>query len=106
MRSTEFWKHEVRTLFERHGGTVTEESPLGGGRSADLRAARGQQVRFVEVETGRSDLLANLAKYAPDVDLVVFCTSSAVADRYREVIGRERPSTRRLTPAELDDVGA
>jgi hypothetical protein len=100
----EFWKHEIRTLLERHGWTVAEEFSLGAGRSADLRAERAGHVRFIEVETGRSDIAANLAKYPPDADLVVFFTNATVAARYRDLVLRERPAARCLTPAEVDQI--
>ncbi|HEX6641370.1 MAG TPA: DUF87 domain-containing protein [Thermoanaerobaculia bacterium] len=102
----EFWKHELRTLLERHGYTVTEEYPLGGGRTADLRAEREGHVRFVEVETGRSDIPANIVKYQLGDDLVVFFTSADVAQRYRDLVMLDRPGTRCLTPTEIDRVAA
>ena len=55
---------------------------------------------FVEVETGRSDIAANLAKYHDDNDLVVLFTNDTAA-RYRDLILLARPSTRCLTTAEL-----
>jgi hypothetical protein len=99
----EFWKHDVRTALERQGYTVTEEFPLGGGKSADLRAERAGRVLFVEVETGRSDVAANVAKYG-DADLVVFFTSEDVAAQYRPLIALDRPATRCCTPADLDQL--
>ena len=50
----EFWKHEVRRALERRGWIVAEEFALGGGKTADLRADRGERTLFIEVETGRS----------------------------------------------------
>lgn len=102
----EFWKHELRTVLERKGWAVAEEFALGGGKSADLRAGRGDRVLFVEVETGRSDIAANVAKYPSDVDLVVFFTSAEVAQRYRDLVMLDRPGTRCLTPTEIDCIAA
>lgn len=96
----EFWKHELRTRLQRRGYTIAEEYALGAGRTADLRAERQGQVLFVEVETGRSDIAANLAKYHDDNDLVVLFTNDTAA-RYRDLILLARPSTRCLTTAEL-----
>jgi len=97
----EFWKHELRTILERADWLVAEEFALGGGKSADLRADRGDRALFVEVETGRSDIAANVAKYPSDVDLVMFFTSAEVAQRYRDLVLLDRPGTRCLTPADL-----
>ncbi len=100
----EFWKHELRVRFERHGYTVVLEHPLGAGKTADLYAERNGHVIFVEVETGRSDVTANLAKYAPSDDLVVLFTSDTVAARYLPLVTLNRPHTRCCTPATVDAV--
>ena len=102
----EYWKHELRVLLERRGWLVAEEFALGGGRTADLRADRRERVLFIEVETGRSDIAANVAKYASDADLIVFFTSADVAQRYRDLVTLDRPATLCLTPSELDRIGA
>lgn len=100
----EFWKHELRTLLERRGYAVAEEFPLGGGKTADLRAERGERVLFIEVETGRSDIAANVAKYPSDAQLIVFFTSADVAQQYRTLVLLDRPATRCITPTEIEQV--
>jgi hypothetical protein len=102
----EYWKHELRVLLERHGYDVAEEFALGGGKTADLRADRGDHAIFIEVETGRSDIAANIAKYPDDVQLVVFFTNVEIARRYRELVLLDRPSTRCLTPTEIEQLAA
>jgi len=102
----EFWKHELRSVLQRHGYEVAEEFALGGGKTADLRAARNERVLFIEVETGRSDIAANVAKYSSDADLIVFFTSADIAARYRELVLLDRPGTRCLTPADVDRIAA
>ncbi len=100
----EFWKHELRQVLERHGWRVNEEFALGGGKTADLRAKRDRHVLFVEVETGRSDIAANVAKYPPNAALVMFFTSEDVAAQYRSLIALDRPATRCITPADMDQL--
>jgi len=102
----EFWKHELHAVLQRHGYAVAEEFPLGGGKTADLRADRSDHVLFIEVETGRSDIAANVAKYPSDADLIVFFTSAEVAQRYRDLVMLDRPGTRCVTPAEIDQIAA
>jgi hypothetical protein len=102
----EFWKHELRRVLERHGYLIAEEFALGGGKTADLRADRDNRVLFIEVETGRSDIAANVAKYPSDAQLIVFFTSADVAQRYRDLVILDRPGTRCLTPTEIDQVAA
>lgn len=38
------------------------EKPLGGGRTVDIEAKRGDELIAVEIETGKSDAQANLTK--------------------------------------------
>jgi hypothetical protein len=102
----EFWKHELRRVLERYGWLVAEEFALGGGKTADLRADRRDRVLFIEVETGRSDIAANLRKYPDDVTLVVFFTSADVAARYRDLVLLDRPGTQCCTPADINQIGA
>jgi len=102
----ELWKHELHAVLQRHGYAVAEEFPLGGGKTADLRADRSDHVLFIEVETGRSDIAPNVAKYPSDADLIVFFTSAEVAQRYRDLVMLDRPGTRCVTPAEIDQIAA
>jgi hypothetical protein len=83
---------------------VVEEFPLGGGKTADLRAERSDRVLFIEVETGRSDIAANVAKYPSDAQLIVFFTSTDIAQQYRTLVLLDRPSTRCITPTEIEQV--
>lgn len=102
----EFWKHELRVLLGRQGYAVIEEYALGGGKTADLRAERDGRVLFIEIETGRSDIAANVAKYSADEELIVFFTNEEVAARYRALVLVDRPGTQCLTPREVDRLAA
>lgn len=102
----EFWKHELRIVLERRGYIVTEEYPLGGGKTADLRAERDGRVLFIEIETGRSDIAANVAKYPEHEELVLFFIDEEVAARYRALILVDRPGTQCLTPRDVDRLAA
>lgn len=100
----EFWKHELRVRLERQGFAVIDEHPLGGGKTADLRAQKNDRTLFIEIETGRSDIPANIAKYTEGEELIVFFTSDDVAARYRDLITLDRPATRCVTPGDIDHV--
>jgi len=63
-------------------------------------------VLFIEVETGRSDIAANVAKYPSDAEVVMLFTSAEVAARYRDLVMLDRHGTRFLTPADVDRLAA
>jgi energy-coupling factor transporter ATP-binding protein EcfA2 len=75
----EYWKYRVRLQLERRGYTVAEEQPVGGGKTVDVYGKRGDAEVWVEVETGRSDVGANIAKLEQLSGCkVVFLTDAAV----------------------------
>ena len=71
-----------------------------------MRAERDGHVLFIEVETGRSDVAANVAKYPRDADLVLLFTSKEVAAQYRDLVTLDRPGTRCITPADIDQLAS
>ena len=52
--------------FERKGYEITREHPIKGNGAVDLLAERPGERVVIEVETGKSDIKANLAKIPPD----------------------------------------
>ena len=90
----EYWKWRVRLHLERQGYVVTEEAPVGGGKTVDLHATRGDQQLWIEVETGRSDVAANIEKCRALSGRVVFVFTNPT--------DRERYRVNGLTTAELD----
>lgn len=81
----EYWKATIRRRLESWGWTVEEEAPLGGGKTADLRATLGDRTLYVEIETGRSDVAANAAKLSGlPGEVVFFLTPSAEEGAVRE----------------------
>ena len=97
----EWWKRKVRETLQRRDHAVTEEAPLGSGRTADLRATTANGELYVEVETGASDLSATLAKYPRKAQLVVFLTSERLLAACAPRIAAQRPETAVATPATL-----
>lgn len=101
----EWWKRVLREDFEKRGYAVTDEFSLGGGRTADLRAEKNGHVVFVEVETGRSDIPGNVAKYdGRQEELIVFFTSEEIAAKHRDLIALQHPAARCLTPTDRDAI--
>jgi hypothetical protein len=76
----EFWRQRLKERCERAGYTVTEEYAVGDGQRVDLAAVRGERRFFVEIETGKSDMSANVAKCVDKgAALIVFCTNATAA---------------------------
>lgn len=57
-----YWVERVRKYYERRGYSVVAEYPIGGGKTVDLLVERGDLKFPVEVETGKSDVEANIRK--------------------------------------------
>jgi len=56
------WKKRLAEYLRASGYAVTEEYPVGGGRTIDLVAERdGKRIAF-EIETGKSDAAGNVQK--------------------------------------------
>lgn len=70
----EYWRARLTRELQRLGYDVQCEVPVNGG-AADLAVAkRGRRV-LIEIETGKSDLVGNIAKCAPEA-LLIFCTNA------------------------------
>jgi len=57
-----YWKEMLAVYFREKGYRVTEEKPIGGGKSVDLVAENDKERIAVEIETGKSDAFYNLTK--------------------------------------------
>lgn len=81
------------------GWTVQKEYPIGGGEAVDLVATKnGRKIAF-EVETGHSDIAANVRKIPPGkFDKVVVVLTSAGA--------RAKAVAARLERSDVEVIGA
>jgi hypothetical protein len=68
----EFWRQRLVERCERAGYQITHEYPLGNGQRVDLCAQRGNEQIFLEVETGKSDIIANIKTAMSSVDPTPF----------------------------------
>jgi len=92
-----YWVHRTKAWLESQGYSVEQEVSIPGG-FVDLVATRGMERVAVEVETGRSDALGNVAKLAGkgyDRVLVV-AVEERVAEALRPLLG---PSVDVLGPS-------
>jgi hypothetical protein len=83
-----YWVMKVREQFERRGYEVTTEHPIPGDGVVDLLAERPGERVAVEIETGKSDISANLGKVrAAGFDrLVVVATCPAAVSACHRAI--------------------
>lgn len=101
----EYWKFIIADRLRKRGFTVTEEYAVGGGKTVDVHAERGEEHLFVEVETGRSDIGANAAKCAALRGTVLFVfTDAQVRDEHAADIRTALPTARLLTTADLREL--
>ncbi len=75
-----YWIGKVAEYFERKGYDITREHPIKGNGAVDILAERPGERVVVEVETGKSDIKANLVKIGKgDFDKVVLVATSPSA---------------------------
>ena len=58
----QYWKEKVAAKLRECGYSVQEEYPIGNGKTIDLVASKDGKRIAVEIETGKSDALANIRK--------------------------------------------
>jgi len=86
----EYWRHVVMEKLRELNFEVTAEYPIGEGKTVDLSGTKPGRVIYVEIETGRSDIPANVQKCAElDGTVVFFFTSQALAQEYASVLPRD-----------------
>jgi hypothetical protein len=95
----EYWRHVLAQRLTILGFQVVQEFPLGAGAAVDLRASKPGAVVYVEIETGKSDVAANVAKCrALDGKVIFFFTTAGARFQHAEVLS----NTLTLTPSELE----
>ncbi|MBN2560201.1 MAG: DUF87 domain-containing protein [Phycisphaerae bacterium] len=77
-----FWVQQAAAHFEQRGFDITAEHPVPGDGIIDLLATRPGERVAIEIETGKSDIRANVKKLgAAGFDrLVLIATSPAAVD--------------------------
>jgi hypothetical protein len=99
----EYWKHVIGERLREQGFTVTEEYATGGGKTVDLYAVRDEQRLAVEVETGRSDIMANVTKCAAlNAEVIFVFTDAQTRSMHEAAIQAALPAARLLTTADID----
>lgn len=77
-----YWHRRCKDHFQKQGYEVTREHFIPGDGAIDLLAHRGAERLAIEIETGKSDIDANLAKLRAagfDRIILVACSPAAVS---------------------------
>jgi len=75
-----YWVRQTSQYFEKRGYEITCEHPVKGNGAIDILAQRAGERIAVEVETGKSNIKANLDKIKDaGFDRIVFVATSATA---------------------------
>jgi hypothetical protein len=96
-----YWVRAIAEHLKTQGYKVAEEVPVGSGKTIDLIAKQdGKQIAF-EIETGKSDAVANIRKCreAGFEEIVVAATSAHVQDNLQRILPRLKTVTVKLVTA-------
>ena len=97
-----YWVRAIAEHIKNQGYDIGEEVPIGGGKTIDIVANRhGKQIAF-EIETGKSDTLANVQKCL-DIgidEVFVVATSKRVKDNLAAMI-KSHPGIKLVTGNEM-----
>jgi hypothetical protein len=75
-----YWVKQTAKFFEKRGYEVNHEHPIKGNGAIDILATKGSRKVAVEVETGKSNIKANLDKIKnAGFDRIVFVATSPTA---------------------------
>ncbi|MBN1817943.1 MAG: restriction endonuclease [Sedimentisphaerales bacterium] len=75
-----YWVQQTARYFQKRGYEVKQEHPVKGNGAIDLLAERAGERIAVEVETGQSNIKANLDKIKDaGFDRIIFVATSAAA---------------------------
>ena len=81
----EYWRATIRHILERHHYNVTDEYNVDEQRAVDLHATKGEHEVFVEIETGKSDITANIQKcQSLPGQVVFFFVTNELRDTWNE----------------------
>ena len=98
-----YWIGKATSYFESQGYAVTHEHLIKGNGSVDLLAERSGKRVAVEVETGKSDIKANVANVCNDGfdRVILIATSPSAVTACQQAVDSvkrgERPQVELLT---------
>ena len=100
----EYWKHKIAADLRAKGLDVQVEAPLETGGTVDILVQTEDGPRAIEVETGKSDVKANLEKcQKAGVTVTILVTDRDVQRRFAGLLPPEVKVLCTLNPDLLDE---
>ncbi len=88
----EYWKHNITAEFRAQGYSVEVEATLATGGTVDILVRTTKGAKAIEVETGKSDVEANIRKCQKAImPVAVVATSREVAQQLRQSLSSHVP---------------
>jgi len=84
----EFWKDKYADFYRNQGYDIAVEEPVGNGKSVDLVAKKDGFRIAIEIETGRSDIKANIEKcFAANFDKIIMVgTTELIEEKIKKIV--------------------
>jgi hypothetical protein len=85
-----YWVNRIIEHLHTQGYEIAKEVPIGGGRTVDIVARQNGRCIACEIETGKSDVAANVQKCleAGFSKIVVVATSAKLRDKLRRTLAK------------------
>jgi len=100
----EFWRARLKERCQARGYSVSEEYSLDNGKRVDLRAVSPGREFLIEIETGKSNIEANIEKCAGHPATVVLFFTNQQALAHAAGILSAHPSVIALCPNTLSSL--
>ncbi len=95
----EYWRAALKRVLQEHGYAVSEEYTIVEKSAVDLHGTKGEHHVSIEIETGKSDIAANIQKCAElSGTLVFFFVTTELRDQWRPALP---PDALAITPTDL-----
>lgn len=81
----EYWRQQLKNICEQNGYTVTTEHTLKDNTRVDLKATNTTHTYLIEIETGHSNIAANITK-CHGQPLIMFFTNNNSYKKHQHLI--------------------
>lgn len=86
----EYWKKKIGDFYRKKGYKVLEEYEIRKGKKVDLFAKKEDEKIAIEVETGKSDIEANIRKVSGlDCQVIFYAVNREVEKRIKGIVEKE-----------------